>query len=373
MNNLERYLNQATRGICGRRKLEIREELESDILERTRKHELLGCDYQHAIEHAILELGDARALSNGMKGVYVMPNLIRSSILATVIFAGTVAVLTSSNAQVSVTTIKNPQGDVFRLFLDVKSFAKELETAGFSINTSRQGFEMNLSGKRAFVPWTEYNSRVFQGQQELDIWNAFGALERAGIAIKHVNETQKLAYQINDTEIVLKTSPEISENWNTSFAKRWATSFFEIHAKIEEIIGQSFRQDFNIKTSKTSFLAARFPKLSGKIMTATIVFNNAQNTPKHTNVSTYTTIQKIGETGEIQLRLPAGKYVIATSENPGFALISNDIKLKSRNDGVILLGIRSTKWIQEAPQSYEILKTRFKVLNLKSGKTLQLL
>ena len=103
------------------------------------------------------------------------------------------------------------------------------------------------------------------------------------------------------------------------------------------------------------------------------IFSNAQNTPKHTNVSTYTTIQKIGKTGEVQLRLPTGKYVIATSENPGFALISNDIKLKSRNDGVILLGIRSAKWIQEAPQSYEILKTRFKVLNLKSGKTLQLL
>jgi hypothetical protein len=82
MTPLEQYLNNATRGIWGKRKLEIREELHNDILDRSKKFELGGFSQDQAIEKAILELGDARALNSGMKGIYIMPTMLKTSIAA---------------------------------------------------------------------------------------------------------------------------------------------------------------------------------------------------------------------------------------------------------------------------------------------------
>jgi hypothetical protein len=80
MTPLEQYLNNATRGIWGKRKLEIREELESDITERSKKFVLSGFSRDQAVEKAILELGDARVVNNGMKGIYIMPTMLKTSI-----------------------------------------------------------------------------------------------------------------------------------------------------------------------------------------------------------------------------------------------------------------------------------------------------
>jgi hypothetical protein len=98
MNNLERYLNNATRGIWGKRKLEIREELESDILERAKKFELNGCSSDQAIRKAILELGDARVVNNGMKGIYIMPTMLKTSIAAVMVMLTITAMTKPVNA-----------------------------------------------------------------------------------------------------------------------------------------------------------------------------------------------------------------------------------------------------------------------------------
>jgi hypothetical protein len=82
MTELEQYLKNATRGIWGKRKLEIQEELERDVLERTKKFELMGFSRDQAVEKAILELGDVRALNSGMKGIYIMPTMLKTSIAA---------------------------------------------------------------------------------------------------------------------------------------------------------------------------------------------------------------------------------------------------------------------------------------------------
>jgi hypothetical protein len=104
MTNLEKYLNNATRGIWGRRKLEIQEELQSDILERTRKHQLAGLSNEIATNQAILELGDARVLSRGMTGVYMMPTFIKSAVAALMVSLALALTMQSSIAQVTGTT-----------------------------------------------------------------------------------------------------------------------------------------------------------------------------------------------------------------------------------------------------------------------------
>jgi hypothetical protein len=72
MNELEHFLKAATRGLWGKRRLEIQEELEAHILERAHKHELLGLTREAAISKSMQELGNARAINQHMMEVYML-------------------------------------------------------------------------------------------------------------------------------------------------------------------------------------------------------------------------------------------------------------------------------------------------------------
>ena len=70
MNQLEQFLKTATRGLWGNRKLEVREELEAHVLERARKHELLGLSRDDAILKSLAELGPATVIRSGLQRTY---------------------------------------------------------------------------------------------------------------------------------------------------------------------------------------------------------------------------------------------------------------------------------------------------------------
>jgi hypothetical protein len=70
MNELEHYLKNATRGLGGKRKLEVREELEAHVLERVRKHEFLGLTREEAISKSLSELGSAQVIRLGLQRTY---------------------------------------------------------------------------------------------------------------------------------------------------------------------------------------------------------------------------------------------------------------------------------------------------------------
>jgi hypothetical protein len=53
MSNLETYLNTATRGLWGKKKLEFREELEAHVLEKAHKLELQGFNHTDAIQKVL--------------------------------------------------------------------------------------------------------------------------------------------------------------------------------------------------------------------------------------------------------------------------------------------------------------------------------
>jgi hypothetical protein len=71
-HQLERYLKNVTRGLWGKRKLEVREELEAHVLERAHKHELSGLAREDAISKSIQELGNARVINYHMMEVYML-------------------------------------------------------------------------------------------------------------------------------------------------------------------------------------------------------------------------------------------------------------------------------------------------------------
>ncbi len=71
MDDLQHYLKTATRGLWRKRKLEVKEELESHVLERAHKHELLGLAREDAISKSMQELGNARVINQHMVEVYM--------------------------------------------------------------------------------------------------------------------------------------------------------------------------------------------------------------------------------------------------------------------------------------------------------------
>jgi hypothetical protein len=99
---LERYLRAATRGLWGRKRLEVREELTAHLLERAYRHEVAGLGHEAAVARAIAELGNPQTIRAGMIGVHTMPNLFKISGVLTVLAAGAIAFWGVSRAQITV-------------------------------------------------------------------------------------------------------------------------------------------------------------------------------------------------------------------------------------------------------------------------------
>ena len=96
MTDLERFLAQATRGLWGRDRRTVRQELESHVRHRAARYALEGLGDTEAIRKAIADLGEPRAISAQMRGVYSIPNGIRAGVLFAVLsvlgFIGTAQV-----------------------------------------------------------------------------------------------------------------------------------------------------------------------------------------------------------------------------------------------------------------------------------------
>jgi hypothetical protein len=104
---LERYLNLATRGLWGQKKLEVRRELDGNIREMALEYSIAGLNEHDSIQRALQEFGAPQKVSVGMSKVYFIPSMIRSLVIALTVSSLTVSVFNSSSAQVTGTT-RNP-------------------------------------------------------------------------------------------------------------------------------------------------------------------------------------------------------------------------------------------------------------------------
>lgn len=88
----ERYLRRATRGLWGRRRQEVREELAAHLEGRVTAHQIAGFSERDATEKALAELGSPRMVSAGMARLYTLPPVMGSS-LAVIVLCLAVAAL----------------------------------------------------------------------------------------------------------------------------------------------------------------------------------------------------------------------------------------------------------------------------------------
>ena len=163
MKPLERYLQKATAGVWGRKKLEIREELHAHILEQAHKFEVFGLDKESAVTRVLEQLGDAKSFSQAMRGVHTMPKVFTALGLVTISTIALVAMLSVSQAQIIFTertpieqcrqssedtiTLKFPSGQEIPNFscsggswLSIESLKAVLEPQGVKFETTGNSF-----------------------------------------------------------------------------------------------------------------------------------------------------------------------------------------------------------------------------------------
>jgi hypothetical protein len=146
--NLETYLKQATRGIWGKRRTDAILELRGNIEARIWTLEHQGKTQAEALEIALSELGDARAVNAGMTQVHTMPNVTRNILIAGLISTVTAVGWTSSTAQIQTVVPNIPNvccqmmpGIQQPQFVRMNDLKVQLERAGVTVDESMQRFE----------------------------------------------------------------------------------------------------------------------------------------------------------------------------------------------------------------------------------------
>jgi|GEM_PF-1998936 len=115
MNLLEKYLNDTTRGLWGKRKKAVSLELRGAIEDKQHRYRVAGLGEREALERAIADLGNARAMRSSFFRLHSAPLLGQ---LGTLVLASSAAVLVlwpSSSAQVAATQAKPYQVDCVAL------------------------------------------------------------------------------------------------------------------------------------------------------------------------------------------------------------------------------------------------------------------
>jgi hypothetical protein len=82
---LEQYLNLATRGLWGQKKLEVRRELDGNIREMALEYSIAGLNEHDSIQRALEEFGAPQKVSVGMSKVYTGPAILRNTFLTAII------------------------------------------------------------------------------------------------------------------------------------------------------------------------------------------------------------------------------------------------------------------------------------------------
>lgn len=191
--SLEHYLKQATRGLWGKRKLELHEELEAHILEKAERYELTGATRAEAIAKVIAELGEAQAINRAMKGVHVMPTAIKVSLLAAAVMGalllnnrpGVAQVATISTAPVGPCDLpeslpksakrdlcKSKQIMLVNNWLSLDGLAAALERQRVPVKRSGKTLEFQVQG----VPIQLKESYRRDGQSYIVWWKFWNAL-----------------------------------------------------------------------------------------------------------------------------------------------------------------------------------------------------
>lgn len=136
MNEVERYLSRATRGLWGTRKEEAQMELRGAIEDKVHRYTLLGLNEPEAITAALRDLGNPNVIARELNAIHTVPVALRTLLLISV--AGTLGL----KAVAGVPGVKAwPSPDLIR---DCHNLPRTVKTPNFCIKPPNM--MLSLSG-----------------------------------------------------------------------------------------------------------------------------------------------------------------------------------------------------------------------------------
>jgi hypothetical protein len=196
MNRLEQYLRRATRGLWGKKRLEVMAELRGSLEARVWKLECQGANPTHALETALCEMGEARHISAGLIRTHTMPTISKIGFAAIAATALCVANVSSSQAQVGWAIpkldLKSADGREIvclcgELYISLSDLKTALERAGAivtetSLPPSTSWRNIQTASWDATLPVRTFELVFQQAGQEyrvvLQALGSFGALDK---------------------------------------------------------------------------------------------------------------------------------------------------------------------------------------------------
>ena len=133
MNQTERYVKSATRGLWGAKKCELRTELEGHINERIQEFRLGGLSAEEAERQTLRELGTPQKVSGGMLGVHTVPAVGKAGAVSFLLATALLTAVPQGLAQVRGIYTSTVDG-WSSIYLDFEQFKSEIEKAGGKIS-----------------------------------------------------------------------------------------------------------------------------------------------------------------------------------------------------------------------------------------------
>lgn len=144
MNEVERYVRRASRGLWGKKALEVRAELRGHIEGRVLEFQTVGLGQAEAVRQTLRELGAPEQVRAGMGQVYLLPTLARSGAVALVGAVLVTSLVTRGVAQVRALD-KNPPGlPSVAPYLLLSDVQKQLQEAGIPAQIQNGSFSVRL-------------------------------------------------------------------------------------------------------------------------------------------------------------------------------------------------------------------------------------
>jgi hypothetical protein len=161
---LERYLNLATRGLWGQKKLEVKRELDGNIRERALEYSIAGINETESIQRALQEFGAPQKVSVGMSKVYTGPAILRNTFLTAIIASLCISGFSASRAAIETS-------DRFPAIACLDKTVKSFKLGTFEFQCDGGDYWLNIASIKAelepkgvtFEPQTDLNeSRVYK-------------------------------------------------------------------------------------------------------------------------------------------------------------------------------------------------------------------
>jgi hypothetical protein len=132
---LEAYLQRATRGLSGARKLEVRSELEEHVLELAWADQVRGVPQEKAILNALERLGSASSITRDMNRIYTLPLIARVGLIATVLAALAFALFPRELPQIATFELPTPSLKENLQIISLAGLQRTLEPLGVQVQT----------------------------------------------------------------------------------------------------------------------------------------------------------------------------------------------------------------------------------------------